>query len=204
MIPAIITGLSALAGLISTIISATQQSKQNRIGGSQGRMGGQQGGLPQGALQIPKFNPQTMEGLQQLLDMGLQGWQQNQPNFGPIRDKALADFQSNVIPSIAERFAGTSRRSSGLEGALGAAGAGLSRDLGALEQGFGQQNRNQLLQLLQLGTQPQYDNAYKTRQPGFGENLTVSAAPAVIQHAPEIIKMFGEWFKKAPDATGGK
>lgn len=168
----------------------------------QGGMQGGMGGLPKGALQIPKYDPQTMQTLQQLLGMGLQGWQQNQPDFGPIREKALADFQSNTVPSIAERFAGTSRRSSGLEGALGAAGAGLQRDLGAMEQGFGQQNRQQLLGLLQLGLTSPYESVYKGRQPGFGENLAVSALPALIQSAPDLYDMFSKWGSAAP--TGGK
>jgi hypothetical protein len=189
MLPALFAGISGLFALGKLIADSANKNKN--------RGGMQQGGLPQGALQIPKFNPETMQGLQQLLNMGLGGWQQNQPNFGPVKQNALDTFNRDIVPSIAERFAGTSRRSSGLEGALGAASAGLSSNLGAMEQGFNQQNRNQLLQLLQLGTQPQYESVYKTRQPGFGENLAVNALPSLIENAPELSKLFGSWMKGA-------
>jgi hypothetical protein len=186
-IPLLLGGISAILSLFSAAKNASDSAASGRRGGQQ--QGGQ-GGLPQGALQIPKFDPQTMQGLHQLLSMGLQGWGQNQPDFGPIKQNALNTFNSDIVPTIAERFAGTSRRSSGLEGSLGAAGAGLASNLGAMEQGFNQNNRSQLLQLLQLGTQPQYDNAYKTRQPGFAENLATSAAPSLIQNAPQLWNMF--------------
>jgi hypothetical protein len=198
----IISLLGALASLGGGLNSLFNRSGRRNRGGGGMQQGGMQGGLPKGAFQIPKYDPQTMQTLQQLLGMGLQGWQQNQPDFGPIREKAEADFYSNVVPSIAERFAGTSRRSSGLEGALGAAGAGLKRDLSAMEQGFGQQNRNQALQLLQLGLTSPYESVYKGRQPGFGENLAVSALPALIQSAPDLYDMFSKWGTAAP--AGGK
>lgn len=176
---------SALAGLAKIISDSIQKSKD--------RKAFQRTGLPPGALQIPKFNQDTMQGLQQLLNMGLQGWQQNPASFDPIRQNALNTFHQNIVPTIAERFAGTSRRNSGLEGSLGAAGAGLASNLGAQEQMFNQQNRNQLLQLLQLGTQPQFESVYKTKQPGFLENAAVGALPSFIQNYPELSQMFNQW-----------
>lgn len=164
-------------------------------------MGG--GQLPKGALQIPKFSPNQMQGLEQLLGIGLGGLQQTPFDFGPIKDNAIKSFYSDIIPTIQERYAGTASNSSGLQGAIGGAGARLGRELGGMEQGFNFQNRGQALQALALGLQSPYETIYKKRQPGFFENAGVAAVPALIQNAPELYKMFNEWGAPAAGATGG-
>lgn len=186
---AAIGGLTALSKIIADSINKSKDRKMMSRMGQQGQMG-----LPKGALQIPKFNPQTMEGLQQLLSMGLQGWQQNPAEFEPYAQEAKRRFQGESIPLLAERFGGSdSKRSSAFEGVLSRSQQRFDQGIEAQRQGFNQQNRNQLLQLLQLGTQPQYESVYKTRQPGFGENLAVNSLPSLIQYAPQLSELFSSW-----------
>ncbi len=161
--------------------------------GGKSRQGGQQNqssqfGLPEGGMHFPKYGQQGMDTLNQLMSMGLQGWQQNQPQWGPVEAEARNNWNTQAVPLLAERFGGMgARNSSAYEGSLSNAQKQFELGLNAQKQQFGQQNRNQLLQMLQLGLLPQYESAYKTRQPGFGENLAVAALPAAIQYAPQII-----------------
>lgn len=183
----IITLLSALAGLGGGL--------SNLFGGKGGQQGGmQQGGLPKGALQIPKYGPQGMQALNQLLSSGLGGLQQQgTPSFGPIADNARRDWATQSVPLLAERFGGLgARRSGAFEGVLSGAQRQFEGDLRGQEQMFGQQNRNSLLNQLQLGLTSPYESVYKTRQPGFGENLAVGAAPSLIENAPQLWKFFSE------------
>lgn len=50
---------------------------------------------------------------------------------------------------------------------LGQAGAGLRSDLAAQQSQYGQQNIQQLLQMLQLGLHPQSENIYRPAQQGL-------------------------------------
>ncbi len=117
--------------------------------------------------QIPNFNPQQLQVLQQFLQQGSQGLQNN--NFEPYANKARENFASKTLPLLAERFgalAGDSRGSSGLVGQLSGAGSELESSLGAL----GAQHDFQLNSLLaQLGLQPQNENIYEEEKPGFAE-----------------------------------
>lgn len=191
----ILSILGALAGLGGGLKSLFSSNKPQRMQGQQGS----QFGLPQGALQIPKYGPEGMQALNQLLGMGLSGLQQNAPSFGPIAQNARRDFATQTVPLLAERFGGLgARRSGAFEGVLSGANRQFEQDLRAQEQQFGQQNRNQLLQMLQLGLTSPYESIYKTRQPSFGENLAVSSVPALIQAAPELLKLYNN-----SGATGG-
>lgn len=206
-IPLILGSIAGLLSLFAAAKNASDAAGRGRGRGMQGGIGQQGGmgqmGLPKGALQIPKFNPQQMQGLSQLLNQGFQGLQQTPFDFGKIKDDAYKSFYTDLIPTIQERYAGTSSNSSGLQGAIGGAGARLERELAALQQGYNVQNRGQALQALSLGLQSPYETIYKKRQPGFGENAAIAAIPAAIQNAPELTKMFSEWFSGAP-TTGAK
>src|ERR1700684_1866670 len=71
--------------------------------------------------------------------------QGNQFNFEPIAQQARTQFNTQTIPSIAERFAsmgsGGSQRSSSFANALGSAGSGLEQSLAALRSQYGLQER---------------------------------------------------------------
>lgn len=116
--------------------------------------------------QAPLFSQQQKnvqnQGLEMLLQL-LRGGQ-NQA-FQPIANKAVTEFNTQTIPSLAERFTALGgQNSSAFQGALGQAGAGLQENLAAQ----GSQYNNQLIQLLsQLGLAPQHENLVFQGQPGL-------------------------------------
>ena len=132
------------------------------------------------------------------------------PSFGPLREQAVANFNQQTIPSLAERFTGMGgQNSSAFQQALGGAGAGLNRDLAAMEQQFNMQNRamdqslysdllrgqlgqqgiNQggLQSLFGLGMTPQFQNMYLN--PG-GTGLLGGLAQIAGQAAKALPLMF--------------
>lgn len=136
----------------------------------------------------PKVTPQQSQILNQLLSMGFGGLQNlmqqpQQPfNIDPILQRARTQFQTETIPSLAERFSALpgqgGQRSSAFAGSLGAAGSGLEEALAALQaqsglqqQEFGLRQRGQemgfLQNLLGLGLSPQFDTAYQAPQLTF-------------------------------------
>lgn len=93
---------------------------------------------------------------------------------------AITQFEQQIVPGIAERFAGSgSLSSSQFNRALAGAGANLAENLQAQRAGLQQNALSQLMQLLStgLGTQ-QFENIYTPRQPGFLESLTGPALQA--------------------------
>ena len=80
--------------------------------------------------QLPRFTPEQQSAMQQLLQLGLQSY-----NPEANEKRARTQFQSQTIPSIAERFTSMgsgSQGSSAFQGALGQAGSGLEEALAAL------------------------------------------------------------------------
>jgi len=120
--------------------------------------------------QFQRFNPQQQSAFSQLLGQGMM-------NAGPQgqEDRARRQFNTQTIPSIAERFTSfggannSNRGSSEFTGALGSAGADLESQLASLRSQYG-------LQQTQLGLTPQTENAYFQRQPGFLENAGIGLA----------------------------
>lgn len=128
-------------------------------------------GTPGRAQQFPKYTPNQQTALDQILQMGLSGLQQTQGgfDFAPIERQARNQFQTQTIPSIAERFTamGGGQRSGAFPAALGRAGAGLEQSLAALKSQHGIQQQGLLQNLLGLGLTPQFESAYTPSQPGF-------------------------------------
>jgi hypothetical protein len=125
--------------------------------------------------QVPTQTPQAMQLLQQLLSSGAQGIQNPYQGFEPIAQQAQRQFETQTVPGLAERFtalgSGGSQNSSAFQGALGSAGAGLSTDLAALKSQYGLQNRNSLVNQLQLGLTPQFQTVNEEGTQGFLSNL---------------------------------
>lgn len=192
MLPLLLGGaaIGGLSSIISNIIQGSNQRSQQRRMQSGAPMMGMNVG--EGLSQLPKFNQQQNQALSQLLQSGLSGWNQNKPDFGPIRDAAINRFNTETIPGLSERFTamGGGQRSSAFQNALGSAGGALNQNLAAMQQQFGQQDRNQLLQLLQLGLQSPYEYLYKERQPGFLESATTSALPGLMQALPGLLQLY--------------
>lgn len=196
MLPAVLLGGAAIGGLSSIINNLIKGSNERRAMRMQQRQMGSNApmsgfNVKEGLSQLPRFNQQQSDALSQLLQQGLQGWQQNQPNFAPIKQQAITDFETRDIPMLAERFASSGAKASGpMQGAILGAQGRFKQGLAGLEQGFAQQNRNQLLQLLGLTTQSPYEYLYKERQPGFAESATVASLPGLIQALPGLIQLY--------------
>lgn len=110
-----------------------------------------------------RYSPKQDKILNLLSQLGLKDIQGN-----GIENKAVQDFQTQTVPSIAELFTSMGsggQSSSAFRGALGQAGVGLQTNLAALRQ-------NRALNLLQLGLGDRND--YHQRQPGFGESLGIN------------------------------
>jgi len=106
--------------------------------------------------QVPNFTPEQTNALNSLLSQGMQN-----TDFGNIENLARTNFQTQTVPSLAERFTsmGNGQRSSGFQDALGRAGAGLEQNLAGMRSQFGMQQLN-------MGLQPRFQNAYSPRQAG--------------------------------------
>jgi len=118
--------------------------------------------------QVPRYSPQQASALNQLAQMGSQGLQNLNMDFTPIEQRARSQFHSNTVPTIANRFlAGNTGGSSGLNAALGSAGADLEAGLAGARGQYNNQRFNQMLQLLQLGLQPQSEQIYQPESYGL-------------------------------------
>ena len=110
---------------------------------------------------------QLLQLLSNLIPQGLQGLNLpgEQSSFAPIANQARSNFNENIVPGLAERFAslgsGGSLNSSAFGQSLSSAGAGLERDLAALQAQHGLQEQglqsNNLFNLLSAGLKPQFD-----------------------------------------------
>jgi len=129
-----------------------------------------------------------------LLNKGLSGLQglDNKFDFAPIEQQARSNFNTQTIPSIAERFTSLgsgSQNSSAFSNAIGSASSGLEQSLASLKSQYGLQqqglNQNMIQSLLGMGLQPRYENAYFPRQPGFGE----SAGAPLLQGLGSILPL---------------
>lgn len=131
-------------------------------------------GNPGGVEQYSTVTPELQNALQYLYQLGVQGLENPYAGFAPIAQQARNQFSQQTIPSLAERFTSmgnSSLSSPAFASQLGQAGAGLEQELAAMQAGYGQQNLQQALQLLQLGLQPQSENVYRPKELGLVQNL---------------------------------
>ncbi len=134
-------------------------------------------GTPSSVSQLQRFTPQQQGIMQSLLQGGQQGLQNPYKGFDPIANYARSQFNQQVVPGLAEQFTGlgSNKLSSGAFGAaLGQGASQLEQALAAQQAQFGQQNINQLLQMLQLGLTPQFENIPIGGQSGLGAPLLQS------------------------------
>lgn len=169
-------GGAASGATLGSIIPGIGTAIGAGVGGLAGLFGGGLTGKKGKFKQTPnKFSPQQQQVLNMLLAQGQQGLQNPLTGFGDVENYAKQQFQSNIIPSIAERFTSMggsdTARSSDFIGSLGSAGAGLASELAALRQQYGTQNQQNALQLLQMGLEPQQEWYYQSGEPGIGPQL---------------------------------
>jgi len=134
------------------------------------------------------LNQQVQGAAQQLLPQAQQGF-----NFAPIAEQARKQFQTQSIPTLAQRFGGMgqSRGGSDYLHALASAEAGLQGNLASLgsQYEFANQGRQQqlLMSLLGLGLQPEFENIFMPGQQGFlqsagagiGAGIGLAAGPGI-------------------------
>lgn len=143
-------------------------------GGAAGYLGGELGSQPgvKKALfgeegfqkNLQRFTPEQQDILNKLLSMGMQN-----ADFSGIENRARQQFQTQTVPSLAERFTSMGgpgsqggQRSSAFVASLGGAGADLESKLAALRGQFG-------MQQLGLGLTPSFEAGWMPRQPGILE-----------------------------------
>jgi hypothetical protein len=135
--------------------------------------------------QLPTMDPQQTQLFQQLIS-GLSGGNAGGGAMGSgmnflqgilggdtskFEAPLMRQFNEQTVPGIAERFSGMGAGSQG-SGAfgqqLGAAGAGLSENLGALRGGLQMQALGPLMQMLQqaMGNRS-FENIHRPSTPGF-------------------------------------
>lgn len=113
--------------------------------------------------------PQT-NALNDILSQALQMY--NNPYDNPFVQESVRHFNSEILPSIASRFAHLgAHKSSSYQHALTSAGTNLQRQLAA-------QSWQQTLPLLQLGLSPRYQTAYHEPSRGAGPSLTKAGIAA--------------------------
>lgn len=132
-------------------------------------------GSPQTTKQIPNFSTEQMQARQQLRGMGLNSLQNNPLSFAPIKQQYEKQFNEEVIPTLAERFAGN-LSSGAFKGALGNTTSDFYSKLAGLESQYNLGARQQGLRELLSTLNPEFENLLQPRQPGFLENLGVAAS----------------------------
>lgn len=120
---------------------------------------------PYASNQRQMMNQAGQMGLQGLLGGQMPGGM----SFDPMRQQAMTQFNTQTVPSLAERFTsmGGGQRSSAFQGALGQAGAGLQENLAGMQSQYQMQMLPMLMQMLGIGLQPQTEQQYLPGQKGF-------------------------------------
>lgn len=128
-------------------------------------------GRPAQTTQHTTMTPQQQAAMSQMLSQAMGGLGDNKFDFAPIEQQARQGFQQQTIPGIAERFSrmgsGGGQRSSAFAGSLGQAGAGLEGNLASQKANYGLTQQNQLMQMLQMALQPQFENIHNPSSQGF-------------------------------------
>lgn len=125
-------------------------------------------------FQAPILDQEQMARQDRVAQLGEDRLSNPTQGFDPIAANASRNFNTRIVPSLAERFTaqGGGQRSSAFQAAAGQAGSDLESQLGAQKAQYGLQQQNQALQQLQAGQQPQYSQAYYQPQDNqFGGQL---------------------------------
>jgi len=134
-------------------------------------------GAPGQFKQIGNFTPQQQQlqnqSIQQAMSLLGNKGKPDYSGFEPIEQRARQQFQTQTVPSLAERFTslGGGQRSSAFTGALGQYGSDLESQLAGLRSQYGLQQQQlgnqQLGQLSNIGFQPSFQTAYQPATQGL-------------------------------------
>ena len=181
------------------------------------RPGGRWSGYDAAMMTTSPYSQNQRNQMNQVGQMGMQGLQTGQMpggfDFNPIAQQAQTQFNTQTIPSLAERFTslGGGQRSSAFQGALGQAGAGLQENLASMKSQYQAQMMPMLLEMLGMGMKPQEEQTFLPREAGLWENLggqaihgLASALPGLATGNPlgGLMDMFKGMFSGAPQAQG--
>ena len=181
---------------LSSIFGGDSGMSQASAPGSflQGRAGGLQ--------KVPRYSGDQERAFNSLLRQGLEGIQNPTAGFEPYAQRARQNFQSQTVPSLLERFSagtGGALSSPSLASQLGAAGSQLESNLATGAADYGLQNRQQLMQLLQLGLSPQFDYQQTPEQAG----ALSSMAPQLLQLLPLLARFAADYNISGKDYVQG-
>lgn len=166
------------AGTPAAQIPTFDQYQARQAGGADGNWWS---GRPAGMDTFNQYTPEQQAGMLQALQYGIGSLGKNQFDFEPIAQQARSNFQEQTLPGIAERFSSMgAQRSSAFGQTLGAAGAGLERDLAAMRQQYNLAQQPYLQDLLRIGLQPQFESIYRPAQQGWGEKLGNQAMESLL------------------------
>lgn len=127
-------------------------------------------GSPAKTQQLPLFSPPQQQARNSLLQMGQQQLQNNPLSFAPQREQYLKQFNEQIIPTLAERFA-DNQRSSAFKGALGNTASDFGAKLGALESQYNLQANQQGFNQLRSALTPDFQYYSTPAQSGLLQNL---------------------------------
>jgi len=142
------------------------------------------GGTPEKIEQYPTITPQQQGIMQLLQQLGIYDLQNPYEGFEPIAQQARTQFSQETVPGLAERFTsmGNNALSSGaFTSQLNQGRAALESNLVAQKAQYGQQNKQQALQMLMSLLNPQSENIHRPRQPGAGERAVEFAIQAALK-----------------------
>lgn len=132
-------------------------------------------GSPSQTKQLPLLSQPQLSAQRVALGSGQDVLKNSPLSFAPQRAQYEKHFNEQVIPTLAERFAGN-LSSSAFRGALGNTTSDFQAKLAALESQYNLGARQQGLKELQTGLQPEFQNTYQQREPGLLENLLANLA----------------------------
>lgn len=140
------------------------------------------GGKPAGFAQVDALNPQQQAFRSNMLGL-LQGPQQSGMDwisdilggspeaFAKYERPYMRQFEQEIVPGIAERFAGLgshgAQSSSGQQLAMAQAGRELSENLASMRGKLQSEALGRLQGMLQLGMAPTQESVYQQPQAGF-------------------------------------
>ena len=135
-------------------------------------------GTPQTTNQLPLFSPEQQTARQQVRGMGLSSLQNTPLSFAPLKQQYEKQFSEQVIPTLAERFAGN-LRSSAFKGAFGNTASDFYSKLAGLESQYNLGARQQGFRELMSTLNPEFQTQLVPAQTGFLGNLASLLGPAV-------------------------
>lgn len=136
--------------------------------------------------QRPTLNPEQTSAVSNVLQMGQKGLQNTPSSFSPIREYLQRQHAQVTLPQLREQFSGQGE-SGALQGGLLGAENDLAARLGAMEQGFNQQDRAQFLSMIGQGLTPTFQDTYVPGESSSFSNLADPFIQSFAKKYPEYL-----------------